>query len=72
MASSPLTRLQRVEQAMLMQVVTEALARARRGPRADFASSLMRWLPGNQDTFALDFCLLSDEEVELLSQWEGE
>jgi hypothetical protein len=71
MASSPLTRLQRVEQAMLTQLVIEALTRARRGPTRDFAATLMHWLPAHEDTFAVDFCLLTNDELRLLAAWEG-
>lgn len=56
---------------MLTQLVTEALARARRAPRADFARVLMRWLPGDQETVTVDWDLMSDDELTLLSQWEG-
>ena len=72
MARSLLARLDQVEQQVLTHLVTEALTRARRAPTGDFAAVLMRWLPGNRETFTVDWGLMSDAELRLLAAWEGE
>jgi hypothetical protein len=68
---SQATRLGRVEQAMITQMITEALARARSGPRASFAATLLRWLPTDAlhpDRVWCDLDQLRDDELVLLAE----
>jgi len=70
--SLPQTRLHRIEQAMLQQMIAEALQRARHVPRADFARVLVRWLPAQEEALWVDFDLLSTDEVQRLSEYAYE
>jgi hypothetical protein len=71
MALSQQTRLQRIEQVLIQQMIGEALDRARQGPRASFAATLLRWLPGDSGHVHLDWDALTTEELQLLAEAKG-
>jgi hypothetical protein len=67
-SSSPQRRLALVESRLITQMIADALARARQGPRADFAATLIRWLPGDAGSVHIDWTLLHDDELVLLAE----
>jgi len=65
-------RMTRVEQQFIGQAIPRALAVARQEPHAHFAQTLVDGLPHDgRGTLWCDLDLLSDAELQLLSQWKA-
>jgi hypothetical protein len=57
---------------MIQAMIRDALARARQGPRATFAQTLLKWLPGTATHVHIDFDLLRNDELALLGEYRDE
>jgi len=65
---SPVTRLDRVESAIVRQRISEAIAKARMAGAAQFARVLRAALPGTPTHAWVDLALLRDDELALLAE----
>ena len=62
------TMLGRIEKELVQMQHQHALRQARMAPRADFARTLVRHLPGNSTHLWVDWSLLRDDELALLAE----
>jgi hypothetical protein len=60
--------LGKIEKELVQMQLTHALRQARMAPRADFARTLVRDLPGTSTHVWLNWSLLRDDEVALLAE----
>jgi hypothetical protein len=64
-------RLKAMEKTVIDAMITQALTRARMGPRRTFAETLVRWLPSDAmrpDCLWVDLEQLRDDELRLLAE----